>query len=73
MAPRRRGRPSIEEGEQSVKINLRLGPSLYDRLARTALRRGPTVSVGDVIREHLERLQEQKRSDDDDGDPLVFV
>lgn len=56
----RRGRPAIEPGAKSRTWPVRVGPSLDDKAAQIALRRG--VSVPAVIRRALERYD----PDDDD-------
>jgi predicted HicB family RNase H-like nuclease len=56
----RRGRPSLEPGMKSRTWPVRVGPSLDDKAAQIAIRRG--VSVPAVIRRALERYD----PDDDD-------
>lgn len=55
------GRPALEPGAKSRTWPVRVGPSLDDKVARIAIRRG--VSVPAVIRRACERYD-----DEDEGD-----
>lgn len=50
---KRRGRPSIEAGEPTESVPVRLPRSLYDAICRTAAKRD--VSVSQIVREALKR------------------
>lgn len=51
---KRRGRPSLVEGEQTESVPVRLPKSLHDRACQVAIRHG--VSVSQVMRVALSRM-----------------
>lgn len=62
--PRRRGRPTLVEGDSSTAVNIRIPSRDYDRAWKIARRRD--VSVSKVLREGIRQRVES--DDDDDGD-----
>lgn len=69
--PRRRGRPTLVEGDSSTPVNVRIPSRDYDRACRIARRQSiqqqRDVSVSEVIRQGVRRAVESDADDDDDG------
>jgi hypothetical protein len=50
---KRRGRPSVQEGERTESVQVRLPKSMHDAVCRAAIDRG--VSVSKIVRDALRR------------------